>query len=573
MNEVSPEEPIADPEMQRAGRLLLENRVQEAEAVLQQIIAQRPDDPEPHYALGVIWMNCERLTEANAKFRRAIDLDPEFAEAWCNLGIVLSTQGNKAGAIAAFARATEIDPEMADAHSNLGDALMAQGKRSQAITSYRRAAAADPDSPIGILAEASALLAEARLPECEAALRGLIANNPPTHIAAAHCRLGAVLAQLGRFEAAVACFDHAMAIAPNDPESQFAYFSRVNAVKVTEADRPLVDRMKALVNTHMTDGNRMAIHFGLGKALDDLGDYPAAIHHYDAANAIRRRDGSLNRPGLTAWVDRIVAQCTPEFFARNTHHARRSETPLFIVGMPRSGTTLLEQILSSHPRIAAGGELDFWNLNGPAWERAGPAGFDVRRANSLADGYARMLAEMAPGAQRVIDKNPWNFQWLGMIRQALPNARFIHSRRNPVDTCLSIYFTPFTMAQPFMSDRGDLAFYYRQYVRLMEHWRRVLPPDRYTEVDYATLVSDREAEARRLIAFCGLEWDDACLHHEANRRPVQTASAWQARQPIYRSSLERWRRYEPWLGELRQLLPTQASSTDAVLFDAATPAR
>jgi hypothetical protein len=251
-------------------------------------------------------------------------------------------------------------------------------------------------------------------------------------------------------------------------------------------------------------------------------------------------------------------RCTGDFFARNGNVGRQDHTLVVILGMPRSGTTLVEQILSSHREIAGAGELDFWRPRTADWIAAGPNGFGPARAASLADEYLRLLRGIAPDARRVCDKTPWNFHSIGLIRQALPNARFIHCQRNPVDTCLSVYFTKFMITQAFMGDRGTLAFYYRQYARLMDHWRRTLPADRFIEVEYEALINDREVETRRLIAFCGLEWDDACLNHEANGRAIKTASFWQARQPVYRDSLERWRRYEPWLGELRELLSRES---------------
>jgi len=163
------------------------------------------------------------------------------------------------------------------------------------------------------------------------------------------------------------------------------------------------------------------------------------------------------------------------------------------------------------------------------------------------------LRQIGPEALRVTDKRPGNFELLWLIR--LVDARVIHCRRDPVDTCLSIFFANFSARQDYACDRGDLAFFYRQYERLMDHWRRALPPDRFTEVEYETLIADREAEMRRLIAFCGLDWNEACLTPERNGRVVKTASLWQARQPVYTTSVGRWRRYEPWLGELRELLP------------------
>jgi hypothetical protein len=230
---------------------------------------------------------------------------------------------------------------------------------------------------------------------------------------------------------------------------------------------------------------------------------------------------------------------------------------VFIVGMPRSGTTLLEQILSSHPAVAPGGELPFWiqrldDSNASAIGRAEAGGL-----TEAAEEYLRLLRQIGPHALRVTDKAPFNFEFLGQLRLALPNARIIHCLRRPIDTGLSIFFTNFTQEQRYAWDQGDIVFQYRQYERLMDHWRRVLRPERFTEVQYETLVADREAETRRLIAFCGLDWDEACLAPERNDRKVQTSSLWQARQPVYKTSVERWRRYEPWLGELRELLPPE----------------
>jgi hypothetical protein len=217
--------------------------------------------------------------------------------------------------------------------------------------------------------------------------------------------------------------------------------------------------------------------------------------------------------------------------------------------MPRSGTTLVEQILSSHPAVAGGGELTYWGDVGRLLlddhER-------VEVAQRLAAEYLTFLRSISPDAPRVTDKLPFNYERLGLIRQVLPRAFVVHCRRHPVDTCWSIFTTYFGSR---LADRGDLVFFYRQYERIMAHWQTVLPAERYFEIDYEALVADPEPLTRRLVAFCGLEWHEACLAPHHNRRPVTTASLWQVRQPIYRGSLARWRRYEPWLGELRELLP------------------
>lgn len=229
--------------------------------------------------------------------------------------------------------------------------------------------------------------------------------------------------------------------------------------------------------------------------------------------------------------------------------------PLFIVGMPRSGTTLVEQILSSHPEIAAGDELAFWGDRAHTYRMSAAGQIDPAWVGTAARDYQALLRGISSTARRVTDKRPQNLNVLALIHTVFPHARIIHCQRHPVDTCLSIYFQNFTRKMDFAFDLNDHAAYYRQYLRLMAHWRTVIPADRFLEVQYEDLVSDPEPISRKMIEFCGLDWDDVCLHPERNRRTVRTASVWQARQPVYRASVARWRNYEPWLGPLRELLP------------------
>jgi hypothetical protein len=252
-------------------------------------------------------------------------------------------------------------------------------------------------------------------------------------------------------------------------------------------------------------------------------------------------------------IDRLIANFTPDFFAKHAASRPGDELPIVIVGMIRSGTTLVEQIISSHPAVGAGGELPFWG------ERAQNAMAAINGTlehvlDGTAADYCGLLRALAPGAERVTDKMPINFMLLGLIRLALPRARIIHCRRHPVDTCLSIYLTPYQRSPEFAHNRETIVTFYREYERLMAHWRGVLSADRFLEVSYDELVMNRERVTREIIAFCGLDWDDACLWPEKNARNVATPSLWQTRQPVYRSSLARWRRYEPWLGQFSQLL-------------------
>jgi Sulfotransferase family len=333
----------------------------------------------------------------------------------------------------------------------------------------------------------------------------------------------------------------------------------VQVRKITDADRPLIARVQTyLQREHVAARTRMLLHFALGKAFDDLAEYEEAMRQFDLANRIRHGLQPFDRARALRHLRDAAARYTPDFFAERSGFGVADEAPVFVLGMPRSGTTLVEQIVSSHPQVVGAGELPFWRQQAIAVDEADhPGTIDEAAAQRLAGEYLAVLRRFSATAARVTDKMPFNFLWIGLARLALPRARFIHCRRHPVDTCLSIYCTSLESLRGFVGNRDDLVFFYREYIRLMEHWRAVLPADRFIDVDYESLTADPETQARRLIAFCGLEWDTACLHPEGNGRAVQTASKWQARQPVYRSSVERWRRYEPWLGSLRELMPSQ----------------
>lgn len=254
-------------------------------------------------------------------------------------------------------------------------------------------------------------------------------------------------------------------------------------------------------------------------------------------------------------VDRLIRRFTPKFFAHNNDMAHEWDVPVLIVGMPRSGTTLAEQILSRHPDVAAGGELTFWPDHAPDFGVDREGRIDQVWTRQTQAAYQAMLSQISPTARRITDKLPQNFHNVGLLHVAFPRARVIHCCRNPMDTCLSIYFNNFANGMDFSFDRDWIVDYYQQYSRLAEHWRNVLPSSCLLEIEYEELVAAPEPVIRRIINFCGLEWDDACLRPEQNQRVIKTASLWQARQPIYGTSVLRWQRYKPWLGAFDRLLP------------------
>jgi hypothetical protein len=278
------------------------------------------------------------------------------------------------------------------------------------------------------------------------------------------------------------------------------------------------------------------------------------MQHFDVADGVRRNSGSFDSAAFAITIDRLIARFTPELLAQASELGSGDTTPVVIIGMPRSGTTLVEQIISMHPEVGGGGELNFWNERGSEWLRSVAAGNEKSFLTKAAPDYLRVLHAIAPKAARVTDKMPFNFLWAGLIHLAFPSATIIHCRRAAMDTALSIHQTHFHPTLPFPTGGTELVEYFHSYQRLMDHWRRVLSVDRFIEVDYEELTSRPEPVIRRIIAACGLAWHDACLRPESNPRAVKTPSKWQTRQPIYRTSVARWRRYEPWLGPLRELV-------------------
>ncbi|MGC2521931.1 MAG: sulfotransferase, partial [Stellaceae bacterium] len=472
------------------------------------------------------------------------------AAAYCDLALSLRRERLDLDAVAAYRRAVALAPSLVEALVGLADLLELGGDYEEAAQLWRRAAALAPDTAAACVYLARALMTEGDFAAAETELRAAAMLDPENDLV--HKLLGDVLVRQGRFEEAVATFDHVLAL---NPRQVSAYFTMADAGKCTEADRPrLAHVLRALGNAALDHEDRLLLHFAAGKMLDDLGEYQTAMAHFDAANAIRDRSAKFDAAAFAADIDRLLRRFTGDFYTANPAFAEDDETPLLIVGMPRSGTTLVEQILSRHPQIGGGGEQPFWIRRATAHGTLEATYLQPDSGRALAREYLSVLRRIAPSAARVTDKLPFNVLCVGLIHLLLPNARIIQCRRHPVDTCLSIYFTHFQQTISFSSDKRALAAAYRQYARLMDHWRSVLPAARCLDVRYEELVSDREAVTRRLIAFAGLEWSDDCLSPERNPRPLATASLWQARQPVYASSVARWRHYEPWLGELRQLL-------------------
>jgi tetratricopeptide (TPR) repeat protein len=538
-----------------AAKFLRAGRPADAIAPLRDAALLQPSNAIIQHDLGLACLEVDRVPDAVAALQRAVASDPRYTDAYFRLGIALEKLGDMGGAIVAYDRAVKLLPSLTEAWFRAGALFYTLGQRGEAIGCFRRAAATGGPTSFGRLGNARALLTEDRNQEAEETLRGTLVADPRN--AMAYELLGNLLSEFGRFDEARACFERAIAIAPLLAGS---YYDLVRCRPVTNGDKDLLQEMQAALATPgLEAAQRLRLHLAIGKAAEDLGDYALAMQHFDAADVVRRNAAPFDSAAFSIEIDRLIARCAPAWIARTPELGSPDATPVLIIGMPRSGTTLVEQIVSMHPEVGAGEELQFWNQRGAAWQRSGAAGNETpfvakEFLAKAATDYLGVLRAIAPAAARVTDKMPFNFLWAGLIHVAFPRATIIHCRRAAIDTALSIHQTHFRPGVAFPTGGAELVAYFRDYQRLVNHWRSVLPADRFIDVDYEDLTRAPEPVIRRIIAACGLAWNDACLRPESNPRAVKTPSKWQTRQPIYRTSVARWRRYEPWLGPLCALV-------------------
>jgi tetratricopeptide (TPR) repeat protein len=530
----------------RGMQLLRSGQSEAAMPVLLAAIQAGATHFEAFHGLGVAMLQNRRYVQAASILGHAVSLQPDSANALWDLGAAFDHQDLHEQAIACYQRAVTLSPRLAEVQLRLAQLYATYSRHAEASACLEHAADIKPKTIEARLYRSDAALLRGDIGAAEDWARKAVALAPDN--AAAQGGLAGILYNQGRFGEAEAVFETALRL---EPRMGKLWDGLAHCRKYTPDDAAIVKRMAAVLERRdLPDAERMVIQFGLGKVLEDSGDYPAAMRLFEAANGLRAHGPAFDRAGLAALVDRAIALFTPAFFARHAALGAQDEKPLFLVGMYRSGTTLVEQILSSHPRIAAGGELTVW---GPAEleVEAGGTDLDPARGAAAAAKYLALLNQIGPDAARVTDKLPTNLFRLGAIHALLPHAKIIHCRRDPVDTCLSIYTTNFATRLPFAASRDDLAFYYRQYARMMAHWRAVLPAESFLEVEYERLIADRDAETHRLIEFTGLAWDQTCLRPEQNTRAIGTASAWQARQPVYGTSVERARRFPGWADGLQ----------------------
>lgn len=455
------------------------------------------------------------VAQAEQSIRERLAHSPLDAQSWYMLAVVTLRTGKEIDAHANIRRALALAPQDAVLHSNCGKLLLDAGRPEQALPMFDKAAALDKR-------------------------RATIRLN-----------YAVALHHLGRFAEAAARYREAIGL---DPSCGQAYLGLVNCQPYRDAEEsPLQALSKSLAKCSDADA-KACMHYALAKLHDDLGNVDDAFAQASEANRLERARLPFDRHAYQAIIDQRCDVQTPTWFEQHRQFGHRSDMPILVVGMPRSGTSLVEQMLSNHPHIGGAGELTAWEAANAAL-RANGGRLNADLAGLVAPHYLGILSRMAPQKSKVIDKMPDNFNYAGLFHTVFPKGKIIHCRRHPLDTCLSIYFHKFTGDFPYAHDLSDLAFYYRQYLRLTAHWRSALPTDCWLDVDYEALVADPQRQARRMMAFLGMPFDAAVLRPQDNPRPVRTSSAWQVRQPVYRTAQGKWQRYAAHLTALMPLAP------------------
>jgi tetratricopeptide (TPR) repeat protein len=561
-------------------------KLDESRLCIERALELEPNNAEALNNLANTFKRLGLAAEAEKRWNAALALKPEYAEAYSNLSNLLNDQGEYERAESMARRAVELNPRLADAYINLAAAYTVRHGHADALQVLDALLAFAPGHARALAVRALTLKELDRLDEALDAARraALVAPEGPE----AQNAIGQVFQAMGEFEPALAAYDRAAALpgpaqmdatanrgalfmefgrkaeaaeameeaARAFPHAPGILFSQTELKRFEPGD-PLIGQMRALLSREgISLADRATLHFGLGKAFLDVEDSERAFRHYDEGNRLKRSTYAYD-PGANE--RRMVSMAeifSPTLLNAKANMGARSNLPVFVVGMPRSGTTLVEQILASHPMVHGSGELKRLHTLVDGIDGFPNAAGDLpaKQLMALGEAYLAFVKPMASGRRHVVDKMPSNFLLAGMIRLILPDAHIIHCRRNAVDTCLSCYTKLFAGEQAFAYDQTELGRFHRAYQALMAHWRSILPASHFLEVDYEAVVDNVERDARRMLDFLALPWDEEVLRFHETKRPVRTASVNQVREPIYRTSAGRWPKHAAYLQPLLKAL-------------------
>lgn len=520
---------------------------------LETLVNIAPGQAEVHGNLGNALRKLGRLEDALAAYRRALEIDPDNAYTHYNLGGLLKEFDDLDAAAAAFRRSLELMPDDGEAMLSLGNVLLKQNKLNEAEEALRQGLDRIPEDATAWCNLGDVQHELDRLDQALECYAKCLEINP-AHAEALN-NSGFVLFYLGRLDESIAAFKNALTVRPDYGRAYYGLNS-ITGYRATD------EELQAMEDLFRAGSDDLDMLFALVKVREDRGEFDRAFEALERGNRLKRMTIDYDVANDEKRGDGIARAFDAEHLAAMAATGNASEAPIFILGMPRSGTTLIEQILASHSQVHGAGELpDFHNLALKIdRQTAADGGFPDAMAMwpydglaSFAETYLTRVRALAPDRARFTDKHPINFLYIGLIHGAFPNARIVHCRRDPIDTCLSCYRVLFKLGLDFTYDLEELGRFFRAYERLMVHWHAVLP-GQILDVCYEDMIADQEGQTRRLLEFCGLDWEDACLAFHETDRAVLTASASQVRQPIYSQSVERWKRYERHLSPLLEAL-------------------
>jgi tetratricopeptide (TPR) repeat protein len=509
--------------LNQAELALSDNRLEEAEKTLRELLSEHPKDVKALRLLGSIAVEANRYRAGRKLLERAIELEPGFVPAWNDLANLHMKQDQYDQALAAVARAIEIDPRMVQSRVIRGNILARAQRLEESLKAYREALEISPENG--------------------GALSGM----------------GHVLKTVGRQDEAIEAFRKCIRSHPAFGET---YWSLANLKTFEFSDDEVRVMQKMVAQDGLPDEPKVNFYLSLGKHYENEKDFDRAFEHYREGNDLRRQH-EIYDPVMTQVLhDRLMEVYGREFFEQREGWGDPDDAPILIVGLPRSGSTLIEQILASHSRVEGTMELPDLSRLTAEVTRSSPRGseypeavlpLDESAVRGLGQSYIQSTGRYRSGKPHFIDKMPNNFPHIGFLQLILPNARIINARRHPLDSCLGSYKQLFFNGQSFTYDQFELGHYYLQYQRIMDHWHEVLP-GKVLDVCYEEMVADQEAQTRRILEHCGLPWEEQCLRFYETDRAINTASSEQVRQPIYKKAVHFWRNYEPHLGELIETL-------------------
>ena len=544
--------------VEQALEALRSGRLDICEQWLRKIEAIHPDNPDAADLRGVLCAQAGQLAEAEQHFVNAINSAPKRATLHTHLGDLYLSQRLYSDALPRYRSAAKIDPHSLPAHLGLSKALLELGfaeKARQILEKMIKRHGRDPNVLMGLFSACYRLnLLDEGLIYLEKLLQ-LYPDYPE-----AHFELGKLKVQMGSIEAGESDIRTALKLQPNDAR---AHGALADIRKFEHEDADTASMIALHARSAPLSGDRMILSFALGKIMDDLQQHDRAFAYFKEANDIRSQHTAYNSDEELAHLQQIMEAYTPSVFERNS--GLDDSTPIFIVGMPRCGSTLVEQILAAHPDVASRGECEFFekamagfndDQNPLTLDRT--ISFSPEEWRKVGETYLDFLKANVPSTPHITDKSLTNIRLIGAIHCAMPKARIIHVRRHPLDSCLSIYRQNLQgKLFDFGCNLGELGYYYKMYLRLMQHWREVLPADVMYEMDYEQLVGNQEAETRKLLDACDLDWNEQCLQFSKTKNVVRTASVTQVRRGIYSDSLAAWKRYEKHLDPLIRILGTE----------------